>query len=83
MKTKKTQLPPLLNANPDIVRDILLFCQKNIDDLNVDALHQHLLTELLPRLVNKIQSEQNADAYSLTQLLAEYNLKTLNLETFL
>ena len=81
LKHKKKQLPPLLEANPDTVKDILKFCRGNIDGLNVEMVHQFLLNECLPKLATKIQSEQDSVPYSLNDLFKDYNLSTLNIKT--
>ena len=81
LKNKKSQLPPLLEAYPGVVKDMLMFCRTNIAELNVDAVHEFLLKDALPKLVKKIQLEQNCPTYSLQLLLKDYKLSTLCVKT--
>ena len=81
LKHKKTQLPPLLDNNPGIVKEMLEFCRANIDGLNVDMVNEFLLKECLPKLAEKIRLEQNSCNYNLQNLLSKYNLTTLTIKT--
>ena len=51
------KLPPLLNANPEVVTSIIHFCRKNINTLSVELVHDFLLSQALPQLVNVINQE--------------------------
>ena len=68
--TETTMSPPILNACPDLVDDILNHCCSNIDTLSSESVHHFVLTEGLPKLVKSIKEEQNLDdTYSIEELL--------------
>ena len=50
-------LPPILNANPDLVDDIMSHCRHNISTLSSECVHQFILTEGIPKLAKTIQKE--------------------------
>ena len=52
------KLPPLLNANPELVTSIIHFCYQNINILSVELVLDFLLSEALPQLVNIINQKQ-------------------------
>ena len=75
-------LPPLLNANPDLVEDIMRFCRVNLDTLSSESLHHFLLTEGLPNIAKTIQEEQNLEnSISVETLMHSFGLKKLHLIT--
>ena len=71
------KLPPLLNANPEVVTSIIHFCRKNINTLSVELVHDFLLSQALPQLVNVINQEQdtNNEQYTMENLLSGFRFK--------
>ena len=73
-------LPPILNANPDLVDDIMNHCRHNIDTLSSECVHHFILTEGLPKLAETIQKEQNeSEKYTNEELLKCFGLKNSTL----
>ena len=80
--TETTRLPPILNACPDLVDDILTHCRSNIDTLSSESVHHFILTEALPKLAETMKKEQNQDeTYTITELLQCFGLRKLHLIT--
>ena len=77
----KQQLPPILSQNPDLVKNINVFCRINIESLTVETLHEHIHNTLLPQLAMTIKEERGVDEYSKKQLMEEYHLPKLSITT--
>ena len=78
----KEKLPPLLNANPELVTGLLRFCRTNINTLSVELVQNFLHSKALPELASIIQNEQETRSeYSIKTLLNDFGLKSLCIQT--
>ena len=78
---KTSKLPPLLNANPDLVNAIIRHCRTNINTLSIESVHHFLTATALPELARTIKTERNEDGYNVRDLLNEYGLKNTSFQT--
>ena len=72
----KNRLPPFLDLNPSVRKDITEFCRLNVDRLSVELLHNHLISDILPGLAK----ERNTDV---SKLLKTFRLRKLSFSTVL
>ena len=79
--TSQNVLPPLLDANPELVEWILRYCRENINTLSVELLHDFIHTSALPKLNAIIKAEHSMAHYPVDQMLADFSLKSLCLRT--
>ena len=79
--SKKEKLPPILNANPDLVSGIIHFCRSNINSLSVELVHDFLITKAIPELVNIVNKEQNTDECTIGSLMSVFGLQKLCIRT--
>ena len=77
---KHNKLPPLLNANPDLLNGLISYCRKHINTLSVELVHDFLHTKALPDLTSIIMKEQGKE-YSTEQLMLDFGLKKLSCST--
>ena len=79
----KGKLPPILNANPDLLNSLLYFCRQNINQLSVELVHDFLLSKAIPELAENIKKEQNLTEtqYSTTQQMSDFGHCSLCIKT--
>ena len=77
----KIDLPPMLNNNPELVTLILSFCRQNIDRLNTEMVHSHIINDVLPEIVKNIGTYRKDHDYCIDKLLSENGLKSLSIRT--
>ena len=76
----KRMLPPLLDANPDLIKTLINFCKENLNDLTIEALHCFTIKKALPDLVEIIKTEREEE-YTIEGLLSDHGIKTLCINT--
>ena len=60
--TKKSQ-PPLFQLFPQAKKKLLTFCSENSSDMSIDMTHKYLTTHIIPKLLEKEETEKE-DAVS-------------------
>ena len=76
-------LPSLLNANPDLVENIIQYSKENLSTLSMELMYNYLHDDAIPKIVKERQKELKDEKYSKEQLLKEHGLKCVCMQTVL
>ena len=76
----KLKLPRLFDENPDILTKMIYFCRENINTLTVEAVHDFVSHDALPKLLGMLKSENPTSTQIMSDLLSYYGLRKLNIK---
>ena len=80
-RSKSERLPPFLSNNPDVANSIISFCKENLSTISVETVHEHIMDNIIPKVVERIAKERGQSDYCKQMLFQENRLKKLTIAT--